>query len=389
MRTTPTNREAGIAMVHVVMAVVFLLSLGASTTMLCTVGLRASGENNARMRAFYVADSGAQVANAQIRATSGVLTTSATSFSESIGDGVAEVDVVDLGDGIFEVTSAGSVGVETRTVVMHVEFTDVFDMEGALQINFGSGIEVEAATIDLDINASTEISGLDHDPTGVEIGDQTEATYGVAMTPIPGSVDTDIFVDVSNGADLEGSPETTSNEVTGQSEVFDDLITHARDNADVVVNGSTTLRNVDDGDYGTETDPVLVYVSLGDNETFEMRQNIHGWGTLVIDVDTATTDTALYMRDSTEWHGLVVVNFLGEAEINGGTLIELDNHAKIIGGLAVQFSGDNITFEGTGNVVELNTGSASILYSSEMLSSAVGIDQVVDSSARVIAYRID
>ena len=59
----------------------------------------------------------------------------------------------------------------------------------------------------------------------------------------------------------------------------------------------------------------------------------------------------------------------------------------IVGGITATFSGENTTFEGTGNVIELNAGNAAIKFSSELVGSTEGLSQVVDYSAEVIAYR--
>jgi len=76
--------------------------------------------------------------------------------------------------------------------------------------------------------------------------DQSQATYGIVLNPLPGALDVGVSVDSLGGATLNGSPAETANTVHGQGEVFDDLLIHARANADVSVAGggqsSTTCR---------------------------------------------------------------------------------------------------------------------------------------------------
>ena len=207
------------------------------------------------------------------------------------------------------------------------------------------------------------------------------------MSPVPGAPEIDVYVDVANGADLEGDPSATANDVTAQSDLIANLANYAAANADVQVVGGATLGNPASGNFGTQANPVLTYVSLGNNEQLHVRQNFEGWGTLVVEVDNATTTTPLYFEDSVVWHGLVVIRFKGEADIPGDALIEFDNSARIVGGLLADFCAEGTAFSGSSTIFDAGNGNAGVYYSSEIISSANGVAQVVDTSVRVLSYR--
>lgn len=385
MKPYTRESERGSAIVYSLLIIVLLMGLASSSSMLVVQNQKTSSESLSRTDAFYLADSGAQIGNFLLRANNGTM--SATTQTSSIGGGSATVAIEPVDPNLYRVVSVGASSDAQETVEMYVEFTDAFDMEGAIQVSIGDSVEVATSEINMSLRASTLISGLDHDASGAILADQSEATYGVAMTPVPGAVGLDIVVETTGGADLEGSPDPTTNMAEGDGEVFNELLSYARSNADITVTGSDLWNNGDLGNFGTPGAPLLTYVHLGDNETLEMRQNFVGHGTLVIEVDRATTDPSLYMSDSVQWYGLVVIHFKGDAEIPGGQLVHLDNYAMIIGGLSINFSGDDTQTVGSGLVYKATTGNASVRYCSQLLKTAVGIPQVVDRSARVVSYR--
>ncbi|MCA8959489.1 MAG: hypothetical protein KDC38_03200 [Planctomycetes bacterium] len=377
-------REEGSAMILVVIILLLILGMSAAATSVTTTNQRAAGESTRAMRSYYLADTGAQIGNFMIRASNGSM--AATTVTETLGGGNVAIGITPLSATLYEVSSVGTVQDQSTTIQLHVELTSIFDMEGAIQVNFGDGVEVSASEISFQLNAASSISGLDHDASGTPLADQSNATYGIAMSPVPGNPDVDVFVDISGGADLEGSPDGTTSDATGQSELFENLVVHARNNADIFLTGSQLFNNTSIGTYGTAANPVLLHVSLGDNEQLHMNQNFAGYGTLVIEVDNATSVSSLYMEDSTYWYGLVVIQFKGDADIPGGALIEFDNYATIVGGLAANFVGEGVTYTGAGDVIDLGNGNPHVLYSSDVLSNVEGVDQVVDISTKVISY---
>lgn len=382
----PRNpREEGSAFVYVLVCLVALLSLTAASSAITLTNQKATSESSRTMRATYLADTGAQIGSFLVRAS--IATMPATTWTETLCGGSVDIAVTPVTASLHRVESTGNFQGELAAVEIHIESIETLNMEGALQVTFGDGVEVEPATINFELHGAATVSGQDHDAYGNLIADQTEATYGVAMSPVPGAPTVDVYVDVSGGADLEGSPTPTANDVGAQSALVANLAAYAAANADVTIVGDATLNNASSGSFGTAASPVLTYVSLGDNEQLHVRQNFEGWGTLVIEVDRATTTTPVYMEDSIRWHGLVVVRFKGEADIPSSPLIELDNFAQIIGGLLVDFAAEGTTFSGDSPVFDAGNGNAGVYFSSEVLSIADGVDQAVAASVRVLSYR--
>ncbi|MFN0059987.1 MAG: hypothetical protein ACKVX7_16130 [Planctomycetota bacterium] len=379
------TRERGSALICFLLCLVLLLALSAGASSLGVIEQRAGAESRDHLTAFYLADSGAQLGNFKVRASNGTL--GATTFDEPLGVGSAHVVIAPVSATVYSITSSATSGVMSETIQMHLELTANFDMEGAIQINVDPSVTIDDDELLLSVRAATSISGADHDASGALLADQSQATYGVALSPIPGYVDVDVVVDISGGASLAGTPAQTANDVAGQTEVFNDLLTYARSNADIAVTGAASWDNTEIGSYGTAADPQLIYVNLGDNHTLTMRQNFVGHGTLVIESSNQTTVEALHMEDSTFWHGLVIVHFTGNAEVPGSQLVGMYNYATIIGGLSITLAGAGSTVTGSGDIFAGRTGNAAVKYSSAALAAAEGISQVIDYSARVISYQ--
>jgi len=365
--------------------VVALLSLVAASSAVTLTNQKAASEGSRAMRASYLADTGAQIGSFLVRASNGTMP--GMTWNESLCGGVATISVAPVSSTLHRVQSTGNFSGEARTVEIYVESIALFELEGAVQVTIGDGVEVESPTIDFELHGSAIVTGQDHDVHGNLLSGQEEATYGVAMSPVPGAPEIDVYVDVANGADLEGDPSATANDVTAQSDLIANLANYAAANADVQVVGGATLGNPASGNFGTQANPVLTYVSLGNNEQLHVRQNFEGWGTLVVEVDNATTTTPLYFEDSVVWHGLVVIRFKGEADIPGDALIEFDNSARIVGGLLADFCAEGTAFSGSSTIFDAGNGNAGVYYSSEIISSANGVAQVVDTSVRVLSYR--
>ena len=85
------SRESGFATIYTMILVTFLMALASAVTILCNVGLRAGGDSRRSMEAFYLADSGAQIAGAALRASNGTLLD--TIFTEPIGAGDTAVAI--------------------------------------------------------------------------------------------------------------------------------------------------------------------------------------------------------------------------------------------------------------------------------------------------------
>lgn len=379
------RNERGSALLYALLIIMLLMGLASSASMLVVQNQKSSTDSQSRNDAFYLADSGAQIGNYLLRSNGGSL--AATTLTESIGDGTVTVGIQPLNPNLYRIQSMGTASGTQESIEMHVEFPTYFKMEGALQINFSESVEVSATDVALELESSSVISGLNHDDTGALLADQSQATYGVALKTLPGEVAFDITMSSGSGADLIGMPLATTSTATGNAEIFNSLLAYSRSNADVSQSGDTTLGDSDTGSYGTPGTQLLTYVSLGDNESLTLDHTFMGYGTLVVEVDRATTECPVTFRDSAKWHGLVVVHFTGEADVSGKSLILLRDSSEIIGGLSVNFTGDNIDFASDGLIYEANSGSAALRYSSTLTQNAVGISQVLPGSARVVSYR--
>ncbi len=136
----------------------------------------------------------------------------------------------------------------------------------------------------------------------------------------------------------------------------------AQATADVVVTGSTLLEDAANGNYGTAADPVLVYVSLGQNEELRLDGNFEGFGFLVID---AGKNAEFEMNSNARWNGMVLVRSHGDPSTGNGPLVKLDSNAKIIGSLQLML--DINGTHASGHKVLALDNDAQILFSSSLI----------------------
>ncbi len=256
-----------------------------------------------------------------------------------------------------------------------------------MELVLGDGVEMRGDEIFVDLRQTAKISGMDHSDSGELLDDQRNSVFGLAMNLLPGDVD--FAISLFPNAILEGDPEATTNEAADKAAQLEALRDEAMNHAEVQVTGPVVLDNSANGQYGTAEDPKLIYVRLGRDETVEMRQNFVGYGTLVIDTERADSDNAptFTMRDSTEWHGVVMVYYRDRGRIRDGKpLVRLNNFAKLVGALVVFANGDRFRFDDP--TLLLLTGNASISYSSEWVSSGPGMDALEGSEqiARLVSY---
>lgn len=373
------RREAGSAMVVVMILMVFLLALAGAMTLTSTVGLRAARESDREMRAFYLADSGAQTGIAAVRASAG--TADDSSSTDDIAGGTVSVAITRESPALYKIRSDASYAGSARSVEVYIRFEGTFDLPGGTTVMFSRGVAVRASTVATAVLGNSVISGLDHAPDGTLLADQTDAIAGFAMNRVPGK--RNFSVD-GGGPLVEGDP-PIDNTAANMSAAIKSVRDYAKDYADVMLTGSRTLGTADTGSYGTLADPLLVYVRLEDNGTLTLGENFQGSGTLVVETDKATTASVLDMHDFALWQGLVVVYLRGGAEVTGGTLVRMSDDAKIIGGLTMFLNTKSTDIKGLGKFYH-GSERAAILYSHELVSTAKGTGTVL--SAEVICYRL-
>jgi hypothetical protein len=141
----------------------------------------------------------------------------------------------------------------------------------------------------------------------------------------------------------------------------------------------------DTGQFGTATTPKLVYVSLGPEGSVSMSGSFAGHGTLVIDSTRNNLTPALDLAGMASWNGLILINFAGEAEVAGGSLVRMAINSKVVGGLSMMFNAEAIELKSGGRLIQTSE-SAAILYSSELISFAPGTGGSVTSSVDVVSY---
>ena len=362
----------------------FLFAVAAALTMLTTANLKASTESKRVMNAFYLADSGAQIGNSLVRSAGGTL--ASTSFTEALAGGTVTVQITDLGGGLYQIQSAASYRGEQSTVEMQVSFdSSGFSLASGVQLSVDPGVEVEDG-LPVALNGLSKISGLDHAADGTPLADQSGAVLGLGVNTLPENAG--FQTTVAAGAVLEGAPSGTTTSAPNETNVLRALEKYTKDNADVFVSGTTALGSAATGLYGTAATPALVYVDLGTNQMLTMNETFSGYGTMLIKTSRNDNTSALTMAASARWHGLIAISVRGELEVDGGSLVRLQNDARIVGGMTLLVrSGGEIEFEGTGKLLEVSEN-ASVLYSSALVSATPGISTTTSSNVKTVSYRV-
>jgi hypothetical protein len=374
------KREAGSAMVVVMVLMVFLLALGGAMTMTSTVGLRANRESDREMRAFYLADSGAQMGIAKVRASGATMDDS--SFIDNIAGGSVSVAITRESPVLYRIWSNAAYEGASRSVEVHLRFEGGFNLPGGYTIMFSRGVSIRSSTVTSRIDGDATISGLDHAPDATLLADQTKAVAGLAMNTVPGRRKIALS---GTSANIEGLPNPINNTAANIGAVLKSVRDYAKDYADLKLTGSRTLGTADNGSYGTPENPTLVYVRLEDNGTLTLHENYQGYGTLVVETEESEHSSVLHMRDFASWHGLVLIYLRGGAEIDGGTLVRARDDSKIIGGLAMYLNTRFTDIRGLGAFYD-GSERAAVLHSSDLLSTARGTGTVL--SAEVVCYRL-
>jgi hypothetical protein len=378
-------RQSGSGLMLILICIAMLLAFSATLTAISVSGVRTVDSSEKWMRAFYLADSGAQDGIARVRASSGNL--SPTSFVENLGGGQASVSIQKPGVDLYRILSTATYLNETRSVEIHVRFTGGLTLPGALSVNVSRGTEVKAGSLRVESQGSSVVSGKDHAADGSLELLQNGARYGLAMNPVPGKKNFSLELDGGGSSTVEGFPAPITNTAASQDSILKALRDAALSGAEVSFFGSKTLGDSATGSYGTAGAPRLVYARLGNNNSITMNESFSGYGTLVVEVDKAEADTVLKMSGSAVWHGLVLVYFRNEAEIEGKPLVDLSGDSRLVGGLALFFNSDRIEVSGKGTILK-TTGSSSLLYSSLLVNSARGTEGLVAKSAVVTSYRL-
>ena len=388
MRVSRSGRTSGAALVTAMALVAFIIMVSAALSALSASSLRSATRSDSWMRAFYLADSGAQIGNAMVRASGPSMPP--TSFVEDIGGEVATVDVQPQSAGIYEIRSSATVQDQQLTVEILVEFIAASLLDGSFQVNISNGVEVQGDTVPVTLKGTVVVSGMNHSSDGALLADQTGAVNGMALNPVPGATEIDVEIDVAStpNVTLEGDPDALTNGAGNISGTLDTLLATAQTGADVFLSGPTVLDDAATGTLGTAAAPKLTYVSLGDNESLSLIGNFSGHGTLVVDVGRVDDVKVLDFVGSTSWHGLVYVHFRDVVNMQNRALVNMVGTSRIVGGLVTSFTGPSVNFGSKGQMLRVN-GTVDLLYSSELVAASPAVPSVVEQSAKVASYKVE
>ena len=376
------RRERGSAFLVTLGLMLVLMGFVSLLTVTSATGLKATNVTERSMRSFYLADAGAQVAIAKVRGSDGAC--GAQDFTESIAGGSCTVNITEPSSDLFRILSTGTFADISRQVEVYIQFVGAFGFEGAVSFSASSSTHWDAANIPIHVDAGTTISGAVHDASGALASDQSGATYGLASAALPDGED---FAVTGTGT-VNGSPSPTDNATTNRLADIAAIWTYAKSHADISVVGSKTLGASATGSYGTAASPKLTYVKLGSENLLTMDSTFSGYGTLVIEVNWSEQKKQLLMRDTAEWNGPVILYYREQVEIQGGTLVELQGSAKIVGALAFGFNtaAEHVQSDSAGTLVNL-LGTSSVLYSPDLISTAPGTSVAAEKTASVLSYR--
>jgi hypothetical protein len=381
LRPLDIRKDEGSALIVVMIFLIVLLGFAAVLTLSSMVGARASTESEEASRAYYIADSGAQVAVAMVRVKGDAM--GPITFGEAIADGNAVVDVATPGPDLYQIVSTGSFREQLRTVETFVEITGSFRLPAAFSVMVTNGTEIESTSLPVKLKDTSVISGRDHDANGRLLADQRNAVYGLGANALPGDRD---FAQWGTGL-IEGVPAPTTAQADFIGLSFKSIRDEAMQRADITLVGNKNLGTVDNGRYGTPSTPKLVYAKLGKEGALKMSGTFRGYGTLVIEVQENKKNAFLKMTETATWSGLVLVYVSGTAEVDGKPLIQMMNSSQVLGGMALMFNAPNVKITGKGSILETSEN-ASILFSSPLVSTAPGTSFAFQKAANVISYRV-
>lgn len=360
------DRRAGSVLVAFLSMVIVAMALAGATSLLVADSVRSVNRSKNLLRARVLAGSGAQIGNALLRSTGP--DAEPRHFTETIGEHDVDVAIDLVEDRVYDVTGSAIVAGEEATTRLRVIFDppEVVGLLAGMQISVAEGVEVEG-NFRVAVLGESKLNGFDHDASGSRAADQSYAVYGLGINPLPGGKTVEPKFD--ERSHIEGWPESTSEGLRSQEAFLRDVRDFVRENADLAleVNRKLTLGTADGDSFGSSDDPKLVYMELGVDEQVVMQEDFSGTGILVLGVGAAEKRTLFTMRDRARWNGLVLVDFRGTAEIQGGSLLQMTEDASIIGGLATFFTGNGISIHGSGRVIRTQDYSQ-ILFSTEILS---------------------
>jgi hypothetical protein len=395
--------QKGSALVICAVIVILGVAAGAAWLLMSTASSRDAESRETKMKSHYVADSGIQ-ATLALMVSDNPPTVPFQHSETDVAEGSYTVDVTDMGNDLFKLVSTGTRDKLTSKIEQIVKKTRMelsLDAAFSVQINPNAEVVSDDGGVPVRFDGAVGcLSGMDHDPDGNLLGDQSEAKHGASLNALPGEVAegaggvTGFDVQALDpAAQLKGSPSATKTGVPYQGTSLDVIVDYARNRADTVVDlkgGSTTI-TVNNGDYGAADDYKTVYVNAGGKGGgITFGGNFDGYGILVVEAEEGETAT-LDFAGKASWRGLVIFKITDEytaAEDDPANLVGGGSPADsphIVGALVLYIAGNSAEWESGASALRLR-GQSRLSYSSEALRLAM--DAASGFSYATVSYRV-
>jgi hypothetical protein len=394
----------GSALIIAVVMMVVVIALGGAWLMLSDINAKEATIREFKLVSHYIADSGIQVALAQLVSDSPP-TIPFKHGETGLCGGDYTVAVEDIGNDYYKITSYSEyMKVDSSIEVVVKKTTPDFDLDAAFAVQINPNAEVTSdtggITIDVD-GANGTLKGQDHDPDGNLLADQTNATWAASLNTLvreatqgASGVTDFLLAALDPAAQFVGTPASTANDRPFIGPTVDMIVDFVRNSPDTVVNitkkgGQNFTSN--DGSFGSATDYKAVYVnasSTGGDLSF--AGSFHGYGLLVIEAEEGE-EINFSMGGQAVWHGLIVYKKCGEYLAPKGDAINLvggGSPAKsphIAGGAIFYAAGNKVELDKGANPLRIR-GQSRIYYSSEAINLAM--KAAATPSYNTVSYRI-
>lgn len=397
------SRKGSALIISVVMMVV-VIALGGAWLTLSTINNKEATIREFKLVSHYIADSGLQVALAQMVSDS----PPSIPFKQSetgLCGGDYTVAVEDIGNDYFKLTSYSEYNnVDSSIELVVKKTTPEFDLDAAFAVQINPNAEVEsdtgAITIDVD-GANGTLTGEDHDPDGNILADQAEATFAASLNTLvreatqgASGVTDFLLAALDPATQFVGDPVSTDNNRPFIGPTIDMIVDYVRNKPDTLVDITKKggqIFTANDGSFGNAADYKTVYVNasaVGGGLT--LAGKFEGYGLLVIEAEEGETIN-FQMGGQAVWHGLIVYKVNDEYIPTKGNAIDLvgggspENSPHIAGGAIFYAAGNKVSIDKNALPLRMR-GQARVYYSSEAINLA--LKATSSSSYDTVSYRI-
>jgi hypothetical protein len=398
------RNERGTALIISVVMLVVVTALGIAWLTLSSVNSKEATLREFKLMSHYVADTGLQVALAMMVSDSPP-TMPFKHAEDNMCGGRYGVVVEDIGNNFYKLTSTSRhTGIDSEIELIVKKTQPDFDLEAAFAVQINPNAEVESGTggITIDVDgANGKLSGMDHDPDGNILADQTNATYAASLNKLireatqgASGVTDFLLMCLDPSTQFVGDPSSTANDRPYIGDTVDMIVDYVRNRPDTEVDitkkgGQNYTSN--DGSFGSPTDYKAVYVnasSAGGGLTF--AGSFEGYGLLVIEAEEGET-VNFQMGGKAVWHGLIVYKVNDEYIQSKGNAIDLvgggspENSPHVAGGMIFYAAGNRVEISEKAYPLRIR-GQSRVFYSSEAVKLAMLAASRV--SYDTVAYRV-